>query len=163
MLAEERKVESMEMFEVPLSVLVARCILTVDEVVVHGDDHRTYAVDHELDSQTLGECGFTRRARSRDEHEARHAALAMSDLVGNLRHLLLVQGLGELDHLEAFLVFACLIELAYVADMQEFIPSDKLLEDTKTLVLYATLSQLVRVLATRDTQEDISLEHLQIK
>ena len=87
----------------------------------------------------------------------------MRYLVGYLRHFLLVQGLRQFDHLKALLVFASFVKFAYIADMQQFVPSSIFFEYPEAFVLYTLLFQLVRVAATRDAQQDIAVIHLHIK
>ena len=151
------------MLKIPLTILVARGVFAVDKIVVHRYYHRAYSIDHQLNSQTFGEGGLARRTWSRDQYKAWYATLTVGYLVGYLCHFLLVQCLREFDHFETLLIFACAIKLAHIADMQQFVPSSILLEDTKSFVLHTAFFQSIWLFAIWDSQQDIAMIHLYLK
>ena len=59
LLAEERQVDRLDVLEIPITVLVLRCVFAVDEVVIHREHNRAHAVDKHLDSETFTEGRLT--------------------------------------------------------------------------------------------------------
>ena len=60
---EELQIDGFDVLEIGFAPFVQRRLLTVDEVVVHRDGHRSEAVDAQLDGQSFGERGLARGGR----------------------------------------------------------------------------------------------------
>ena len=89
LLVEEREVQGVQMFEVVVTFLVERCLLTVEEVVVEGDADGLDAIGDELDAESFAGGGLTRRRRTGNQYQT--DTLALGYLIGNLGNLLLLK------------------------------------------------------------------------
>ena len=91
------------------------------EIVVRGERDGAKAVHPQLDHQALAEGGLARGGRPGDQHEP-DMFLPGGDDVGQLGDLLLVEALGDLDHLSDFSGETGLVELADVHHAQDPVP-----------------------------------------
>ena len=142
---EQVDVERIKTLEVVVALVIARCFLTVHEIVVERDGHRLDAVGQQLYGEPLAGSGFSARRRPCDEHHLH--ALACRYHVGNLRNLLFLQRLGQIDHSRGETGLHRIVEVAHGAKPQDVLPAVVLLEDFKHLVLLEQFAQHVGIVA----------------
>ncbi len=118
---EQLHVQRLERLEVRLPFLVPRREGVGLVVVVQGDRDGIAPHHPELDHELLGESGLARRRRTRDEDQLHLIALRV-DAVRDLRDLLVLEGLGDLDELLDAAVPDQLVEPSHGSDAQDLAP-----------------------------------------
>ena len=152
LLVDERDVQCMDALVVEFSVLVLRCVLTMYEVVVQRNLHGLHTAGKELYGEPLAEGRLAAGGRSGDEHD--FCLFPAGNRVGDLRYLLFLQCLADVDEVGGKPLLHGFVEVAYGLDAEDALPAVMLLEHLEHLVLAYQFAQPGGILCGRDAQED---------
>ena len=158
LLVEERNVHCLDILVVEVAGGSARRLLAVHEVVVERHGDRLHAAGHKLHREAFGEGGLAARRRTGYENDFKLGI--GGDAVGELADFLFLQSLRHVDELVGKAEVVGLVEFAYGAHAEDFLPAVLLAEYVEHLALLHHGAQLLGVFGVGQAkQQPVAVGH----
>ena len=141
---EQRNVQSVQVFEVIVTTLIARRLVTIKEIVVERDADGLQTIHGQLHGEAFTGRGLTTAAGTCYKYHL--DGLPRGNLIGYLGYFLLLQGLTKLNELVATSFDNGIIQVTNSTHTQNSLPTMMLLEDLEHLVLADKCTKLRGIL-----------------
>ena len=130
---QQGEVQGVQVFKIIVTILVLRCLFTIQEIVVERDADRIDAIDGQLHRQSFTSGRLTAGRRSGNEHQLH--TLAVGYLICNLTDFLLLQGFTDLDEFIGMSADNGFVQVTHGTQSEYVLPVVVLLENVEHLVL----------------------------
>ena len=131
---QKLQINGLQSLEVIFAILILRRTVTVNKVIIERNQHRVKTQDAQLNAQTFCRGSLTTRRGTRDKHHTcAVCTISLVNLVSHSSNLLLVESLGNLNHLADVAIQHLFIERTNGGHPHNIHPAVILAEDIEHL------------------------------